>query len=72
MKAEPTAPRLSTRQLEILALVAKGFSNQDIARLVGIGVNGVKDHLKNIYSILEVSSRTEAATLAVNLGIISI
>ena len=71
IKAERPAPRLSTRQLEILALVAKGFSNQDIAQLVGIGVNGVKDHLKNIYSILEVSSRTEAATLAVNLGLIS-
>ena len=72
MRAEQSVPNLSTRQLEILGLVAKGFSNQDIARLVGIGVNGVKDHLKNIYSILEVSSRTEAATQAVNLGIISI
>ena len=72
MRAEQPVPNLSTRQLEILGLVAKGFSNQDIARLVGIGVNGVKDHLKNIYSILEVSSRTEAATQAVNLGIISI
>ena len=39
---------------------------------VVIGVNGVKDHLKNIYSILEVSSRTEAATLADNLDIFSI
>ena len=72
MRAEQLVPNLSTRQLEILGLVAKGFSNQDIARLVGIGVNGVKDHLKNIYSILEVSSRNEAATQAVNLGIISI
>ena len=72
MSAEQPVPNLSTRQLEILGLVAKGFSNQDIARLVGIGVNGVKDHLKNIYSILEVSSRTEAATQAVNLGIITI
>ena len=71
IKAEQPAPKLSARQLEILALVAKGFSNQDIAQLVGIGVNGVKDHLKNIYSVLQVSSRTEAATLAVNLGLIS-
>lgn len=72
LKAEEPVPSLSARQLEILGLVAKGFSNQDIARLVGMGVNGVKDHLKNIYSILQVASRTEAATLAVKLGIISV
>ena len=71
LKLDQPEPRLSIRQLEILNLVARGLSNQDIARLVGIGVNGVKDHLKNIYAVLQVSSRTEAATLAVNLGLIS-
>ena len=72
LRIDQPEPRLSIRQLEILSLVAKGFSNTDISRMVGIGVNGVKDHLKNIYAILEVSSRTEAATQAVNRGIISV
>lgn len=67
-----TRPKLSARQLEVLSLVAKGFSNYDVARIIGIGVNGVKGHLKNIYGILEVSSRAEAAALAVNLGLITV
>ena len=66
-----TAPILSNHQLEVLNLVAKGFSNQDIADFLGIGVNGVKDHLKHIYAILDVSSRTEAASLALNLNLIT-
>ena len=71
IKAASATPKLSTRQLEVLNLVAKGFSNHDVARILGIGVNGVKDHLKNIYSILDVSSRTEAASLAINLNLIT-
>ena len=71
IKAASSAPRLSTRQLEVLNLVAKGFSNHDVAQILGIGVNGVKDHLKNIYSILDVSSRTEATALAINLNLIT-
>ena len=53
-------------------LVAKGFANNDIARILNISVNSVKDHLKNIYTILDVSSRTEAATTAINLKLISV
>ena len=71
IKAASATPKLSTRQLEVLNLVAKGFSNHDVARILGIGVNGVKDHLKYIYSILDVSSRTEAASLAINLNLIT-
>ena len=65
------APKLSNRQLEVLGLVAKGFSNHDVARILGISVNSVKDHLKNIYSILNVSSRTEASSIAINLKLIT-
>ncbi len=71
MSAASSTPRLSTRQIEVLNLVAKGFPNHDVARILGISVNSVKDHLKNIYSILDVSSRTEAASLAINLNIIT-
>ena len=71
MRTAPAAPKLSNRQIEVLNLVAKGFSNQDIADFLGIGVNGVKDHLKHIYAILDVSSRAEAASLALNLNLIT-
>lgn len=71
LKSTMETPRLSSRQIEVLTLVAKGFANGDIARLLGIGVNGVKDHLKNIYSTLNVSSRTEAVTIAINLKLIT-
>ncbi len=69
--AASSVPRLSARQLEVLNLVAKGFPNHDVARILGISVNSVKDHLKNIYAILNVSSRTEAASLAINLNLIT-
>ena len=72
LKAEPDVPKLSSRQIEVMNLVAKGFANNDIARILNISVNSVKDHLKNIYTILDVSSRTEAATIAINLKLISV
>ena len=72
LKGAPDAPKLSSRQIEVMNLVAKGFANHDIARILNISVNSVKDHLKNIYTILDVSSRTEAATTAINLKLISV
>ena len=72
LKVTPNAPKLSSRQIEVMNLVAKGFANNDIARILNISVNSVKDHLKNIYTILNVSSRTEAATIAINLKLISV
>ena len=71
LKSIMETPKLSSRQIEVLTLVAKGFANGDIAKILGIGVNGVKDHLKNIYSALNVSSRTEAASIAINLKLIT-
>ena len=71
IRTAPVTPKLSNRQIEVLNLVAKGFSNQEIADFLEIGVNGVKDHLKHIYAILDVSSRTEAASLALYLNLIT-
>jgi len=64
------APALSARQLEILRLVAKGFNNEEIAELIGLSRGGVKAHLAIAFDRLGVSSRTEAASLAVSTGII--
>ena len=72
LKAAAPAPGLSARQIEVLGLVAKGCSNHDVARILGISVNSVKDHLKNIYAILDVSSRAEATALAVNLKLVTV
>lgn len=64
-------PEMSPRQIEILNLVAKGFSNKEIAKIVGISPDTVKEHVANIFSRIGASSRAEAATLAVNLGLIT-
>ena len=64
------APTLSPRQKDILRLVAKGFNNDEIADRVGITRHGVKAHLAIAFERLGASSRTEAASIALSLGII--
>ena len=64
--AEP--PKLSLRQLETLTYIAKGFSNQEVADMLGISIDTVKDYLKTIYGRLGVSTRAEAVSLAVSNG----
>ena len=60
---------LSERQIEVLRLAAKGFSNREIAGLLGVGIDCVKDHLKTVFSRLEASTRTEAVAIAVARGL---
>ena len=64
------APAISSRQKDILRLVAKGFNNDEIAERIGITRHGVKAHLAIVFDRLGASSRTEAASLALSLGII--
>ena len=58
--------KLTARQLEILDMVSRGFSNQDIASRFGISLTGVKKHLQTIFSKLGVSSRAEAVGIAMH------
>ena len=64
-------PEMSQRQLEILNLVAKGFSNKEIADVLGVSLETVKDHIKKILLKMGADSRTEAASLAVNLQLVT-
>lgn len=61
-------PILSERQIEVIGLAAKGFSNNDIGKILSISVNSVKDHMKLIYARLGVSTRAEATAFAINQG----
>jgi len=63
---------LSQREIEVLKLVARGSTNQEIAVQLHISVNTVKAHLKNIYQKLEVNSRTEASLEALGKGLLTL
>ena len=62
--------RLSPRELEVLALVAKALSSKSIARALNMSVGTVKWHLKNIFSKLHAVSREDALIKARKLGMI--
>lgn len=61
---------LSERERAVLSLIAKGFSNQKIAKELFVSLNTVKTHTRNIYSKMEVRSRTEATVKAQALKLI--
>jgi DNA-binding NarL/FixJ family response regulator len=63
---------LSEREREVLALIAKGHSNKEIATLIHITEGTVKLHVTNILSKLGVNARTEALVVAVQRGLIDI
>ncbi|WP_433162587.1 response regulator transcription factor [Kribbella sp. CA-247076] len=61
-------PDLTTRQLELLRLVAEGHSNTQIARRLFVAEGTVRKHLENIYERLGVTSRTAAVATAFPLS----
>jgi DNA-binding CsgD family transcriptional regulator len=61
---------LSARELEVLQLIAKGLSNQEIAATLYVSVNTVKTHIANLFYKLEVKRRTQAVEKAKSLSII--
>ena len=65
MLASDSADTLTTRQLEILGYIAKGLSNRDIASLLTISEDGVKFHLRSIFSKLGTATRAEAVAFAI-------
>ena len=67
---QPLLEPLSLRELEVLALIAQGLSNRQIADELIISIGTVKAHSSNIYGKLGVRSRTQAITAARTLGIL--
>jgi DNA-binding NarL/FixJ family response regulator len=61
---------LTDRELQVLALTAKGFTNKASAVQLGISDRTVQNHLANIFQKLNAESRTEAVMRAVSLGLI--
>ena len=61
---------LSTREREVMRLVATGLSNQETAAQLSITAGAVKKHLSNIYRKLGVSSRTQALARARELDLL--
>jgi two-component system NarL family response regulator len=63
---------LTSRELEVLALLARGKSNKEIAAKLFISETTVKGHLRSVFTKLNVLSRTEATTTALRRGLVQL
>jgi len=70
LAAQLPRPDLSAREVQVLALIVRGLANKQIAFTLNIAEHTVKNHVKNILSKLGVQDRTQAATAAIQRGII--
>ncbi|HTS24953.1 MAG TPA: response regulator transcription factor [Bryobacteraceae bacterium] len=70
LAAQIPRPDLSAREIQVLELIVQGLANKQIAYSLSIAEHTVKNHVKNILSKLGVQDRTQAATAAIQRGII--
>ena len=68
--AQSQRPDLSAREMQVLELIVQGLANKQIAYALDIAEHTVKNHVKNILSKLGAQDRTQAATAAIQRGII--
>jgi NarL family two-component system response regulator LiaR len=68
ISGQKTTDMLSEREIEVLKLATRGFSNQDIADELCLSLRTVQAHLGHIFNKLQVSSRTEAVVRALKEG----
>ena len=66
----PSEEALSSREIEVLALVAHGASNKELARTLHLSEATIKSHLIHIFNKLGVTDRTAAVTVALERGIL--
>ena len=62
--------RLTSREVDVLKLVAGGLTNREVAEQLGTSSRTVEAHLRSIYGKIEVPSRAAATRYAVELGIV--
>ncbi len=63
--------KLTERELSVLKLMAKGYTNHEIAKFMVVSATTVHSHVSHILAKLEVSSRTQAVIYAMRAGIVS-
>ena len=68
--AQPLIEPLSSRELEVLRLIAEGLSNDEIGKRLFLALDTVKGHNRRIYDKLQVQRRTEAVARARELGLL--
>ncbi len=61
--------KITERELDVLRLVAKGLTNQEIASTLYLSEGTVRNHVSSIFAKLDVSDRTQAAVLAIRHGL---
>ncbi|MES0076892.1 LuxR family transcriptional regulator [Mesorhizobium sp. M0058] len=64
------SPELSSREIECILWAARGKTSWEIATIIGISINTVNFHIRNVMRKLDTGSRTVAAIRAVNIGIV--
>lgn len=67
----PTTDPLTAREIEVLACMAQGMSNRQIAQHLSVSVRTVSSHVRSILDKLHLANRTQAALYAVEQGITS-
>jgi two-component system, NarL family, response regulator len=70
LAARPGSQDLSAREVEVLSLIVRGLANKQIAYSLGIAEHTVKNHVKSILGKLGAQDRTQAATAAIQRGIV--
>ena len=72
LAAQMPRPDLSAREVQVLELIVRGLANKQIAYSLNIAEHTVKNHVKSILGKLGAQDRTQAATVAIQRGIIHI
>lgn len=72
MEADGTPVQFTERQANVLNSLARGLSNQDIAKQYGITPSGVKRHLRSIFAKLGAATRAEAVAIALRKHLLKI